>query len=348
VHFHNCQLTTMVTAIRKKIDRSVANTVLERLVSVLEGIDRRANVLRVLTYHRIADASDRPDLCPQLISATPFEFERQMAYIASHYHAVSLPEALDAFTRRRPLPRRAVMITFDDAYQDFADNAWPILRRHGLPATLFVATAFAADPSRAFWWDRLYNAVRLGGVQAPATRPGLVAGADPAVQRTRTFRYLAAKIKSLPHQRAMRLVDRLCAQAPAPQPAVLGWSELQALSRVGVSLGAHTRTHPLMHRLPADEAAAQAVGSLADLRTHVGPTAPVFAFPGGKSTPQIRQKLYEAGFSLAFTTQRGVNAVSRANPMALKRIHVAMSNCNAIFRGRLLSYWPHLRSLAFG
>ena len=47
-------------------------------------------------------------------------------------------------------------MTFDDAYCDFADHAWPVFRRLGVPVTLFVATEYPDHPDRAYWWDRLH------------------------------------------------------------------------------------------------------------------------------------------------------------------------------------------------
>src|SRR5690349_20860544 len=122
-------------------------------------LPRRRGVLTVLTYHRIDVAAARPDLLPSLISATPAAFADQMAMVARAFDVVSLADVLAALDDPRRLPRRAVLLTFDDGYADFAANAWPVLRAANLPATLFVATAFAADPSKAFWWDRLWAAI---------------------------------------------------------------------------------------------------------------------------------------------------------------------------------------------
>jgi peptidoglycan/xylan/chitin deacetylase (PgdA/CDA1 family) len=116
-------------------------------------------MLRVLTYHRVADPRDTPMLHPGLISATPTAFVQQMGYVARHYRVVSMAEVLQAVLKGTALPRRAVLLTFDDAYHDFGDIAWPILNRYRLPVTLFVATGYPNRPERAFWWDRLYHAM---------------------------------------------------------------------------------------------------------------------------------------------------------------------------------------------
>ena len=105
-------------------------------------------MLRVLMFHRIADPHRTLWLNPGLVSATPTVFGQIAELLAREYYVASMDEALDAVVRNRPLPPRSVLLTFDDAYRDFAANAWPTLKRYGLPATLFVPTAYAgAQPS---------------------------------------------------------------------------------------------------------------------------------------------------------------------------------------------------------
>src|ERR1051326_2578641 len=92
--------------------------------------------LWVLMYHRVDHPGTHPTLDPRLISATPEAFEQQMQYVSAHQHAVTMAEVLESCRTGSSLPSRSVLITFDDAYCDFAENAWPILKRHRLPATL--------------------------------------------------------------------------------------------------------------------------------------------------------------------------------------------------------------------
>src|SRR5688500_1311664 len=139
--------------------RAAATPAAERFAGMLERVDRRsARVLTILTYHRVDDPGHRPRLDPALLSATSAEFERHVAYVASSCNPLSLEDLVAIRRGQAEAPDRAVLVTFDDAYRDFAENAWPVLRAHGVPATLFVPTAYAADRDRRFWWDRLYAA----------------------------------------------------------------------------------------------------------------------------------------------------------------------------------------------
>jgi peptidoglycan/xylan/chitin deacetylase (PgdA/CDA1 family) len=92
--------------------------------------------IRVLMYHRV----DRISSYDQL-NVTPERFESQMAHLAQHHRVIGLRQAVDAL-QSRTLPGNAVVITFDDGYKDNLVHAYPVLKRYGLPATIFVTTHF--------------------------------------------------------------------------------------------------------------------------------------------------------------------------------------------------------------
>lgn len=321
----------------------------EGAVALAERLDRRATgLLRVLTYHRVDRPEARPDLNPALISATPEGFAAQMGWLAANYRVVSLAEVIEAVRDRAPLPPRAVMVSFDDACADFAEHAWPVLRQLGLPVTLFVPTGYPDRPERSFWWDRLYRGLNApegpGSVPTPAGRLPL----DSPAARARAYTVLSREVKRLPHVEAMALVGRVCAElgegSAAPRPAVLGWDALRRLSREGVTLAPHTRTHPLLHRLGADEAEAEILGSLADLEREIGAAPAAFAYPDGGYDAVTLGILVRGGFELAFTTRRGINMLGTGAPdpagcLQLHRINVGRRVTPAVFRARLLP-WP--------
>lgn len=312
---------------------------------------RSSLMLRILTYHRVTEPGSDPGN-PSVLSATPAGFARQVAYLATHYAVISLQDVLHAVSRRRRLPRRAVLITFDDAYRDFAEVAWPILRGHRLPVTLFVPTAFPGAPEM-FWWDRLYAAIgytaRVSPVDTPLGRLGL----ETAEERVATIRRIQQYVKTLPHAEAMTLVDRLCQQCGGPRvdaPKALSWDELRELASQGVTLASHTRTHPLLTRVPLDQVRAEIRDSLQDLRREIGSVLPIAAYPGGAYDRAVLQVLQEEGIKLAFTTEDGVNDPLAADPLRLRRTGITLRTSQAVFRLRLqpwiaqLDRWRHRRS----
>jgi colanic acid/amylovoran biosynthesis glycosyltransferase len=288
--------------------------------------------LAALTYHRIGDPALGP---PGMVSATPQAFARQMRRLAASGRAVSLAEVLAARAGEARLAPDAVLVTFDDGYADFAEHAWPVLRALGIPVTLFVPTAFPANPDAAFWWDRLHAA--LSAAPGPVTTPvGQLALDDPGTRR-RAYRALREHVKSLPHDEAMALVDELVAELGAPQPAarVLTWDELRALAAEGVTLAPHTRTHPRLDRVPVERVADEVAGSLAELAQRAGAAAPAFAYPSGGVSAAVEDAVRAAGIEIAFSTRRGAVDLAAAHWMALPRINVGRRTRPLVLRAEL-------------
>jgi peptidoglycan/xylan/chitin deacetylase (PgdA/CDA1 family) len=317
-----------------------------RTLDALERVDPGAGCLTVLTYHRVDDRWGRPDLDPALVSASPWEFERHVAYLARTRRVLSLDDLLAIRRGEAPIPARAVMVTFDDAYRDFAQRAWPVLRRHGLPVTLFVPTAYPDHPERVFWWDRLHRLVdgarSAGTLRTPL---GTLPTATPA-ERHVALDALRGWVPQRPHDEALEAITAMEAAAPAgtgtvPPPAVLGWEELRALAAEGVTLAAHTRTHPCLDRLPLEEARAEVLDSLADLERGTGaPAARVVAFPGGRTTEALVGALAGDGLEAAFTTARGANRLRGVRWLRLRRINVGRRTSVRVLRAQLLSFAP--------
>lgn len=331
----------MVKSLRHFLPIFANSAAFGKMVALLDhtGIER-PNLLRVLTYHRVDAPQARPWLDPVLISASPEVFEVQMKYISTNYQPISVYDVLESLERngRTILPPRAILVTFDDAYQDFEQHAWPVLKRYHIPVTLFVPTAFPDHPERLFWWDRLFHALHSTVKPEISTPMGTLAiGTDP--ERSRANLRLKNHIKSLPNDVAIAFVEDLEHQLNvAPRTnCVLGWAALRRLANEGITLAPHTQTHPIMNHLPLGAMQNEASGSLRDLQREIGETPPVFAYPGGFHSAEVVSAVRSAGFKLAFTTERGINILGREDPLRLQRINVGAQTTVPVLRAQLLS-----------
>ena len=243
---------------------------------------------------------------------------------------------LDAQEHRR-LPPRSLLLTFDDAYRDFADHAWPTLRRRGLAATLFVPTGYPDRPNRSFWWDRLHAVVNeaTGDLESPI---GRLPTAHPT-DRRRAYDLLRRHLKGMRHDLAEAAVRNLQSEAPSREneSPVLGWSDLRDLAGEGVTLAPHTRNHPILSHLDAEEIDTEIRSSMEDLEREVGHTLPVFAYPSGEHSPTSVAVLRRLGIRAAFTTERGLNDLRHADWLRLRRINVGGRSTLAAVRAQLLS-----------
>lgn len=295
-------------------------------------------MLRILAYHRIAEFKETPaGACPN-ISATPGSFQRQMRHLALRYRVVSMPEVLDAVERNKPLPDRAVLITFDDAYTDFADNAWPILQQFRLPATVFVPTAFPDHPELVFWWERLYHAFAQTTRRELSDSPlGPLPLAKPD-QRRRGLLALVEYVQTRPFDAAMKLVDHVCAQLvehPHNTSSVLSWYRLRQLAADGVTLGSHTRTHPIMTQISPQQVREEVRQSQADLKREIGFAPPIFCYPNGDHNDTVTRILRAEGVVLAFTVLSGENHLDSADLLRLRRTSIWPRTSLPVFYLRL-------------
>ncbi len=104
----------------------------------------------ILCYHRFADQCESSHCTP-----TPV-FEQQMKYLKdNNYRVISLGELLGFLNYGHPLPERSVVITIDDGYRSAYNIAYPILKRYGFRAALFIYTNYVGISKAAITWDQL-------------------------------------------------------------------------------------------------------------------------------------------------------------------------------------------------
>lgn len=288
-----------------------------------QGTGRR---LYVLAYHRVDEFDRRPRLDPSLISATPAQFEAQMRFIAQRYHPISAEEVLETIERGAPLPGDAVLVTVDDGYCNFQEVIFPIARRYGIRPVLFVPTAYVGQG--VFWWDHLFDALQQTHAQEISTPLGRLSLRTPA-EKQAAMRHLRAYIKRphSPFEQARRELQALCAAAVPdvlpPEHVTLDWDELRALARAGVTIAAHSHTHPILSRIPLDQARDEIRTSQRLIAQEIGHALPIFAFPDGQPAafnPNVKSLLREEGFKLAWTTVEGRVDLALDDPLCLPRI----------------------------
>jgi peptidoglycan/xylan/chitin deacetylase (PgdA/CDA1 family) len=301
--------------------------------------------LTILTYHRVAPRDQLDMLDPSLISATPSEFDEHMRMLRSRFAPIDIDTVLAAVRSNEPLPPNAVHVTFDDGYRDVATHALPALRRHGIPATMFVPTDYPGHPEREFWWDRLYRALLHTRARTVVTPVGTL----PLDGRPSSAAYassvLARHVKALPYPVAMQLVDELVSDLGGVErfDAVMGWEELGALVEADVSVASHSRSHATLDTVTVDQLESELVGSRRDIEAHLGSCPGVFAHPAGQSSDEVQRALGRAGYLAAMSTEVGINSLPLDDPLWLRRIDltsvtaVAIEGLMAFHRARHLA-----------
>jgi peptidoglycan/xylan/chitin deacetylase (PgdA/CDA1 family) len=286
---------------------------------LIKGLLQRASPggelgrLSVLVFHRVLPAPD--PLFPDEMCAR--RFDQVCGWLRSWFNVVPLDQAV-AHLSARTLPVRAACITFDDGYADNYHQALPILRRHGLPSTFFIATGFL-DGGR-MWNDSIIEAVR--GTPLQELRLDDLLGIDFArvvvgtiVQKRDAITALINRLKYETVLERARLTEELVRRARV-QPRLdlmLTSEQVRTMRSADMQIGAHTVSHPILAKLDRVEAAAEIHQSKHYLENLLGEPIRLFAYPNGKPevdyNAQSVSVVRQLGFDAAVTTRWAASTV---------------------------------------
>lgn len=290
---------------------------------------RRRPAAVVLRYHSVSCGAD---YCHPSNAVSARLFDRQMTYLAHRYQVVPLDRVVDFMVAGRPLPPRAVAITFDDGYRDNYEAAFPILRRHGLTATIFVATGAVVE-RHAFWVGWLCRALQRPGLDVRAALGEALGGAaadvaGPAVDAGRALIQLASAVNRLGGKERLALLERIRSALGAPgldKPSdfMMTPDQVRAMADGGMTIGAHTVSHPILSSVPPAQALDEMARSRQTLEDLLGREIRHIAYPNGPGVPcnfdpTTVSLAARAGFSSASTSLAGV-AGRGDDPLALRR-----------------------------
>lgn len=286
--------------------------------------------LAVVTYHRVT-SPDYParSMAPGLASATESDFRVQLQDLNRRFTVIGaedLADLRDGVSRRNDKP--LVMVTFDDAYSDFADVAWPIIQRVGVPVTMFVASALP-DGGIPYWWDRLAFAITNTSARELSWASRRWPLATPA-QRGAAYRIVHDELQLLRTDDAIQRVDDLEVALDAGKGPVelLGWDDLRRLARDGLAIGGHSHAHHRLDRMHGYELKRDLATCRSVLADQLGTSPRVFAYPTGYNDDRVVSAVAEAGFDIGFTTDRGVCDLRRPDWLRVPRVNVGL-NANA-------------------
>ncbi len=280
-------------------------------LSILSPASRRGR-LSILLFHRVQPQPDT--LFPGEVDTR--QFNEMMGWVKNWFNVLPLDEAVHRLTDGT-LPARAAAITFDDGYADNHDVALPILQRHGLSATFFVATAFL-DGGR-MWNDTVIEAVRhcsggeldLRGLEHLQDRATARWSLDSNALRSGAIAGVIGRIKYEPAPLRQALADATAriAGVTLPTNMMMTSEQVLALKNAGMQIGAHTHTHPILARMDSETACEEILRSKSELQTLIGEPVTLFAYPNGRperdynaESVRIVRKL---GFAAAVSTATG-------------------------------------------
>jgi peptidoglycan/xylan/chitin deacetylase (PgdA/CDA1 family) len=330
---------------RPRLARACGRAGLLPLIARVRATLRRD--LRILAYHRVLDSAQPSgfQFDPELISASCDAFRQQLAIVKRRFVPMRFDELADCLDRGRPVPRRAVLITFDDGYDDNYRCAWPILRDAGLSAMFFVSTGHI-DSGRPYAYDWLVHMLCTTGaarLQAPelaidwALPDDLDARRDIAGQ-------LLDRIKSLDANAQQALIDRLQRAWSLPSDAghadcrPMTWAQLREMHASGMEVGSHGVDHRMLARMQPAAMREEVAASKRTIERELGAQAQVISYPVGgvdAYNDEVVAAVRDAGYRMACSYLAGPESLRVASRYEMRRIPIERQMDADWFEGML-------------
>lgn len=304
----------------------------------------RTKGVRVFAFHSVQEESPLTRLAGLCID--PATFERKIRFLA-RYPCVTMTDIAEAAEGKRTLPPHAVAITFDDGYADNYHTAYPLLKKYGVRATIYLTTDYIGS---AEWLplNRLYDAIwRTAARKIRVTHALLGGEAEHAISlpveteddKKRAAVHLRKRLKQMSAQEFEHGIDLLCSQLlqriSRPRGRefdMLQWDQVRAM-RDTVEFGSHTRRHCIVARASEERLRDELLASKAAIECQLQQGVVHFAYPDGNReayTSRAVDLLKIAGYRTAVTAVRGVNE-SLDEIYQLKRLSPSAPNCMLAF-----------------
>jgi peptidoglycan/xylan/chitin deacetylase (PgdA/CDA1 family) len=298
---------------------------------------RHSGQVAILTYHRIvSDGMVRDQYIQPGMYVRAETFESHAAYLQERFNVLGLEDLLERWrTNRLDEKKSYCVITFDDGWQDNYQYAFPVLKRYGLPATIFLATEYIGT-SRWFWPDQITHMLgraheRMGTMEVGKAVATVLSKMGepfthtlpPLVVETLDSDALIDACKALQPDLVMKLVNRLRSALGIETPdqrVLLDWSEIQEMARQGFTFGSHSCSHRIMTHISDDDAKKELRNSWEAMLMQQIKPLPVFCYPNGNCNQDIKDLTRDNGYVAALGCERGLEGRRPADLFSLKRI----------------------------
>lgn len=276
------------------------------------------NMPLVVGYHRVVEdfgASSAYSIPAMLVSTRTLE--HQLDWLGRRFSFITLDELTSCLEEGREPGRPVAAVTFDDGYADVYHHAFPLLKRKGIPAAVFVVTDLVGD-TRLQIHDELYLLLSgIFSVWRPLRRRLienlLDLGIPPAVVETvggngsSPFRAARALLEALPQAQLHRVIAALKPEVAVPEHArdglgPLSWEMISEMHGADVAIGSHTRTHAVLTNETWQKAQSEIEGSRQVAERRLGMPVRHFSYPDGRFNAATIRAVKAAGYRSAYTT----------------------------------------------
>ncbi|MCJ7443531.1 MAG: polysaccharide deacetylase family protein [Methanotrichaceae archaeon] len=263
------------------------------------------SVLLILIYHGVGQNQENwmhPSINEKI-------FETQINYIKRRYKVISLKSLVSLNQEKKPLPKKAAIITFDDGYKNIYKYAYPILRKYNIPATIFLTTGVIGTGD-LLWWDKISYIIWKTDCRSIEFDSGMIS-LESVKERSEFCFTLTEKLKGYPNNKKFDLIEDIGRSLDVKVPSDIGkkiylsWSEIIEMNSDGFEMGSHTISHPILTKIALKDADYEIANSKRDIEHKIKANVVSFSYPNGLPgdyNAEIINLLKENGFKCAVTS----------------------------------------------
>jgi peptidoglycan/xylan/chitin deacetylase (PgdA/CDA1 family) len=314
-----------------------------RIFFYFQGKLHLSSNFTILMYHQIIDTNyNKVDsIQPGMVTAKN-TFDKQMKFLKKHYKVISLDALVDGIKNKIYFHPRSVVITFDDGWKDNYFLAFPVLKRYGLPATIFLSTDYI-NTSKVLWFWKVNLTLRRGLLTSENVRAILDSLKEINPQKKKiildsfasTDKFIGNLKKTEPEFQEkitdlMIKTSKIDPEEIDGRKWILDWTKIKEMSENQISFGSHARSHRILTFLNSTEIREEVVESKKVIEEKVKKPVSSFAYPNGDYAIPIKDAVKEAGYQCACTTDRPGNQPEEIDLFALRRIGIHEGACLGI------------------
>jgi peptidoglycan/xylan/chitin deacetylase (PgdA/CDA1 family) len=300
----------------------------------------------VVNYHGVVPSDhSQPEVFLDGNLVRPDVLRQQLQFLKAHYELIRPDDFRAWIEQGKILPPRAILLTCDDGLLNTLTDMLPVLQSESVSCLFFVTGASCSNRPSMLWYEELYRLMRVRSLNTleaqlpPEASPSSVA--DTFQSRWWSTVRRASRLNAKERADWMNLVRN---EFGAKQNSgserrwrLLSAAELRLLSDAGMSIGAHTLSHPVLSLCSDEEAQREIHESKSELERALGRPVWAFAYPFGNAATMGERELrlaQEAGFACAFLNVEHWGS-GPTNPFALPRIHVTANTTLPEFAAHL-------------
>ena len=263
-------------------------------------------------------------------------FERHLGWLTRYFRVEPLEKIIALIRNGVRWEKPLCAVTFDDGWKDVHDYALPLLKKYGVPATVF-SVGDMVDSRGPEGLDGVFEAIqmtdRLADIRSGIAEIDALIRLNTISDRVEKTRQVINRIRELPYDKFMKtctginryLSDTFDLDGIRWKYETMSWDDMREAQEHGVDFGYHSKTHPILTNVPAALLEEELALPLEEYEKRGIRLKPLFCYPDGKFNEEAIAVLKNQGYTAAVTLQKGFNDLE-TNPFCLRRINVHEGN----------------------